>query len=325
MTFMQLKSNLYTKMMLTITALVLLGMIALPTNAEAAVTFDPSVDYLDVNSAIVIEFDRPIQLVSSADVDLFEAGSITAIGTNKSATNNKLTITPSSTLKKDTDYELRFVGHAVLGTDNSQVLPITSPGNLVYRISTDSLTFEQLMSKTREINYLINDYTPRRILVKAPIRYIAQLDVIHKRQEAVQGSTTESVTNLDLTINNSNVVKRIKITPMRNGKALQTPREFDNLNLSGAKVFDVGFTKLPDTSAFDIEVILYDIDDNQLDSRIVKIPLESKNITTVKQKDTFKTAGRNYTLYDLMNKPNDLQQLLNENRMSEITVQVKQQ
>lgn len=322
MTFMQLKSNLYTKMMLTITALVLLGMIALPSNAEAAVTFDPSVDYLDVNSPIVIEFDRAITgNLDNKNAEWVEvsSGITTKPGLSVGASNNKLIINPGP-LKKNTDYRLQFGPGVAFDTNSVDLLDGKS-----FNISTDSLTFEQLMSKTREINYLINDYTPRRILVKAPIRYIAQLDVIHKRQEAVQGSTTESVTNLDLTINNSNVVKRIKITPMRNGKALQTPREFDNLNLSGAKVFDVGFTKLPDTSAFDIEVILYDIDDNQLDSRIVKIPLESKNITTVKQKDTFKTAGRNYTLYDLMNKPNDLQQLLNENRMSEITVQVKQQ
>lgn len=315
MTFMQLKSKLYTRIMLTITTLLLLGAITLPTNAEAAVINDPETSYLDVNSAIVIEFDRPISPtdIDATKIQLVEVGggSGPSLSANPDSGNNrKLIIRPSAPLKKNTDYQLKF---------------LTGSGEKVFNISTDSLTFEQLMSKTREINYLINDYTPRRILVKAPIRYIAQLDVIHKRQEAVQGSTTESVTNLDLTINNSNVVKRIKITPMRNGKALQTPREFDNLNLSGAKVFDVGFTKLPDTSAFDIEVILYDIDDNQLDSRIVKIPLESKNITTVKQKDTFKTAGRNYTLYDLMNKPNDLQQLLNENRMSEITVQVKQQ
>ena len=191
------------------------------------------------------------------------------------------------------------------------------------------------MSGSRpEINNLILDYTPRKINVTAPVRYVDELEIIHKRQALVQNNTTESVTNIDITINdkaidNSNGdIKRITVTPKMNGVPLQRAKEIDHLNAvsnAGKKLYDFGFTQLPDTSAFDIEVILYDDNDIPLDVRIVKVPYESNNTTTIKQRDRYRFAGRTFTLYQLLDKPRDLQTLLDENRMDEIKVQVVQQ
>ena len=94
--------------------------------------------------------------------------------------------------------------------------------------------------------------------------------------------------------------------------------------MTGKKLYDFGFTQLPDTSAFDIEVILYDDNNIPLDVRVVKVPFESKDTTTITQKDRYRLAGKTFTLYQLLDKPKDLQTLLDENRMDELRVQVVQ-
>ena len=231
--------------------------------------------------------------------------------------------------KKNKDYILKISDHIVLDSSSNNILPLpavitaTTPA-IQYPISTNFLTFEELMSGSRpEINSIIQDYTPRKINVTAPVRYVDELSVIHKRQALVQSSNTESVTNIDITITDKAIdnpngdIKRITVTPKMNGVPLQLAKEKDNLNAipnSGRKLYDFGFTRLPDTSAFDIEVVLYDDNDIPLDVRIIKVPYETNNTTTIKKKDRYRFAGRTFTLYDLLNRPRDLQTLLDENR-----------
>lgn len=347
------------KTIMVLVAFATFAALAVPSKSYArSILKHPDTAYLEVTSPIVIEFDGPVQWNTSyaggyytgssfgpsaahPGIRLIElsSGLPVEITMSLDTSKKKLIITPNpaGAVKwvKNKDYRLEITDHIVLDNTGANFLTFygTSP-SITYNISTSFLTFYQLMSGSREINQIIEDYTPRKIRVTAPDRYLEEISVIHKRQEIVQNSTIESVTNIDISFENKTLdnsfgdVKRIEVTPKRNGVAIQSTQTVDNFNITsntGKKMLDFAYTRLPDTTSFDIEVVLYDSNDIILDKRIVKIPLESKNITTVKQKDRFRYAGRTFTLYDLLNRPSDLQGLLDENRMDEIKVRVVQQ
>ncbi|KAA9014561.1 hypothetical protein [Niallia endozanthoxylica] len=353
------KYNVFRKTIVILAILFLISNIVFPMKSKADIVKDPDVGYLDAFRpgtsnpyAIVIEFDKLIQFSSGrigplpssttygpfTEIKLIHAGNEVPI--RLVISDNKLLIYPdpaSSASSGDLlwgenkDYELTITGPIVENIDSSYAFGTPNP-SYIFRISTYSLTFEELMSGSRKINTIIKDYTPRKINVLSPKRYIDVIDIIHKRQDLVQGSTTESVTNIDVTINHGSpanrLIKRIEVTPKKNGADLQITKVIDNLHLqslSGNKLYDFGFTRLPDTSGFDFEVLVYDINDNLLDKRIVKVPYEQSTTTIIKQRDRYTTAGKTYTLYDLLKTPTNLQKLLDENRMDEITVQVVQE
>lgn len=340
--------------------ILMLGTFVLPDKSEAqSIIFEPTTEYLHVNSPIVLEFDGQVMwnptfytsapttpAINQPGIRLVElsTGRQVEISFRLDATGKKLVITPNPSptnpiavkWEKNKDYKLEIMNHIIVESPGSGLFLPLSAGNppLTYNISTFHLTFQALMTGSREINQIIQDYTPRKIQVKAADRYIDEVSIIHKRQDLVQNSTMESVTNIDITFDNKAIdnpngdVKMMEVIPKRNGRALQTAKIIDNINITpnvGKKMFDFAFTKLPDTSAFDIEVILYDSNGIVIDKRVVKVPLESNNTTTIKQKDRYRFAGRTFTLYDLMNKPKDLQTLLTENQMDEIKVWVVQQ
>src|SRR6185437_3924998 len=140
-------------------------------------------------------------------IELLENGT-TPVNIRLVINGKKLMIYPDPTpplWDRNMKYELKIKNHVVEDTSGAIVLPlpaVITPSTLplTYNIKTDFLTFEELMSGSRKINQIIDDYTPRNILVKSPVRYLEQFDVIHKRQSLVQSSTTESVTNIDFTI-----------------------------------------------------------------------------------------------------------------------------
>ena len=355
------KSIFFRKMIVILSMIFILSTIVLPVHSHASIVNEPAIktDFLDVNSPIVLEFDKPIEwnttfpFISGASsahygITLWDISSTTpsAVSIILQTSGKKLIITPNTALKKKNDYKLEITDHIVLklGSNGDSLNPdnlvlpssVLATPPLTYKISTKFLTFKELMSgSSPEINSIIQDYTPRKINVTAPERFVEELSIIHKRQALVQNNTTESVTNVDISINNKIIdnangdVKRIVVTPKINGVPISgQTKEIDNINAipnSGRKLYDFGFTRLPDTSAFDIEVILYDDNDDPLDVRIVKVPYETNNTTTIKKRDRYRFAGRTFTLYDLLNRPGDLQTLLDENRMDEIKVRVVQQ
>ena len=150
-------------------------------------------------------------------------------------------------MKKNTEYKLEITDHIVLKSNadsnnitDYQVLDstVSTAAPQSFDIKTGFLTFGNLMSGSNaEINDIITDYTPRRINVTAPIRYIDELKIIHKRQASVQSNTTESVTNIDISVNDKAIdntngdVKSISVTPIVNGVPLpQQAKEIDHLN-----------------------------------------------------------------------------------------------
>lgn len=359
----------FRRMIVILSTIFILSTIISPIKSHADIVNYPNTDFLYVNSPIVLEFDNEIQFnpdpafntiapnaydAAHPGISLEEdSGYKVEISMKIDPSNpRRLIITPNPTQtiapfvfawKKNKDYTLKISDHIVLDSSLNIILPLpatvtaTTPA-IEYPIRTYFLTFEELMSGSNpEINRIIQDYTPRKINVTAPVRYVDELAIIHKRRAIVQNNTTESVTNIDITVNDRAIdnqkgdIKRIIVTPKMNGVPLQTAKVKDNLNVvsnAGRKLYDFGFTQLPDTSAFDIEVILDDDDydyNKPLDVRIVKVPYETNNTTTIKKIDRYRFAGKTFTLFDLINRPRDLQSLLDENRMDEIKVQVVQQ
>ncbi len=312
-----------------------------PNLASANIEKVTDTDYLKVDSPIVIQFDQLIRFRASVasspttftGITLIDQSNNTPVTISLVPSGTMLKVIPATNLNRNTDYELRITDHVVEALDGSIVLPTNRSGNVneSFPFSTESLSFKELMvGSNNKIKRLVDDYTLRQIYLKAPERYINQLDVIHKRREVVQGQATESVTNIDISLkdhaiyNTNGDINRIEVIAKAGNTVFQKD-ELLNLNLtsnSGAKLYDFSFTQLPDTRAFDIEILLYDDQDELLDSRLIKIPLDTNTITTVKQKDRFKLAGRTFTFYDLLAKPKDLQTLLEENRLNEIKVQV---
>ncbi|MBB6445153.1 Ig-like domain-containing protein [Bacillus benzoevorans] len=314
----------------------------LPANsAKAEVLYaTEDVENLKIDSPIVLVFDQAIQfnpmfITNPATpntnfngiqlLDLTNPLIPTPVSIHLEAAGNKLKVIPDpSLLSPDTDYQL------VIDKD---IVTTGAPGGFVfanaaliqtltYEFSTGSLSFLELMRGGGEINDLIEYFTPRQMIVTAPVRYFDKMEAIH-RQRGMSGTDTESVTNLNISLDDPyGKVVRIVV------KVGVQEKEINYLHISGASPsYDFAFAGLPDRG-YDIQVFAYNSvdeedDEHLLDSRVIKVaPTPNKATTTVKANDSYKMAGRSFTLYQLMQKEKDMQKLLTENSMKDIKVQV---
>ena len=109
--------------------------------------------------------------------------------------------------------------------------------------------------------------------------------MIH-RQQGMQEKETQSVTNIDIEVNDDAVFNpNGDVVPLKycyNDETLPKKIIIDDkeyLNIvdnSGKRKYNIGFTGLPDDTDYDLKVVLYDNNDNILDSRIVKVPYSEK-------------------------------------------------
>jgi hypothetical protein len=316
-----------SKLLISFLLLAAILAVNLPANsAKAEVIYATEVDNLQVNSPIVVTFDKAIDAAllpaPGSDIqllDITDSLNPVAVGISLQAVGNKLKVIPNSNLASNTEYRLEIKKDAVKDDSGD---PVFDEAVLKRTFSTNSISFLELMMGGGQITNLINDFTPRQMIVTAPIRYVDKMEIIH-RQRGMNGTDTESVTNLNISLDDpTNKVVRIVVNA--NGQE----KEINYLNINvPSDSYDFAFAGLPD-SGYDIKVDIYDSvdeeeDQNLLDSRVIKVtPSPNKATTTLKVADSFKMAGKSFTLMQLLQKDKDMQKLLDENSLEDLKVQV---
>lgn len=344
MDFLILKKNFWR---LFISLLIFVSILAVYStkSAKADVVYaTDGIDYLQVDSPIVVEFDQEIQFSASMQsqnpgtpnpgftdirlIDVTDPQSPSPVSIRLDIDGNKLMVIPDpGVLSPNADFQLEITNDIVLSVStlsNPNPEPVFdtqfgSGEKITYFFSTESLSFFEFIRGGGEIMDIINDYTPEEIHVTAPVRYIKEMEIVHMRR-GMKGSDTESVTNLSIKLDDSGRdVARIVVKA--NGKE----KELEYLDIGTAQSsYDFAFVGLPD-SGYDVQISAYDEDDEPLDSRIIKMaPSGNKASTVRKEKNKYRMAGRTFTLHHLMEKGKDLQRLLNENDLDELKVQVKE-
>ncbi len=301
MNFVVLKRN---SGKLLVSLLLLAAMLVyLPADrAKADVIYETDrVDYLQVDSPIVLEFDQEIQFGSGITnpstpnpsftgihlFDITDSSSPTLVPIRLEVTGNRLKVIPDPILEPNTDYRLEISADMVTDTSGGFVFdnsPILATNKEVYEFSTYSLSFLDLMRGGGEINDLIEYYTPRQMIVTAPIRYVDEMEVIH-RQRGMNGTDTESVMNLNIELDDpapNRKVARIVV------KAHNQEKELNYLNITSARAsYDFAFAGLPDRG-YDIKVDVYNSftdedEENLLDSRVIKVAPAANKATTIER------------------------------------------
>lgn len=156
----------------------------------------------------------------------------------------------------------------------------------------------------------IQDATPRQIIVDAPKKYIEQVEVLHKKGNSL-AETDISITNIDIYTNGEEATRiEVKITGQE-PRIITDPFEDDGIK----KKFEIGFVNLNDS--FDITIDVKN-GSQPLETMIFRVPEGSSNIFKISQKFSYKTAGKRYSLYDLLSVNNLFADLLVEHKLQDI-------
>lgn len=334
------KSSKSSKLCISLLVFAIILVYLPATSAKADVIYaTDDVEYLHVDSPIVLKFDKEIKFDSTLvptpgtpsstfnGITLFDETD-QSVSIRLEIEGNRLNVIPDPALEENKDYRLEITNDIVTDLSRGYVFEDEEAlsSDIEYEFSTYSLTFLELMQSDGKITELIKEFnfTPRQIMVTAPRRYIDEMEVMH-RQKGIQEQVTESVTNIDIDIDDPDG-KVARIVVKAGGQTVE--RKYLNASSnSGSQTYDFAFTGLPDEGTYDMTITVYNSVDkeekeNILDSRVIKVSLEDETTTTVKFKNSYKMAGKSFTLYDLLAKENNLQKMLNENPMEGLNVQV---
>ncbi|MDF0726037.1 Ig-like domain-containing protein [Cytobacillus sp. S13-E01] len=217
--------------------------------------------------------------------------------------------------------------------------------NRQYKIEVDSYTFEltngyypSRISNTFKTSYmsfydlmvvekaklatLLNTYSNRQLIVSAPEKYIEELKINHKKQGKIEDdptqSITESLTNIDIFLKDTDI-SRIKVDILNNNKVIQS-RNAKKYTEKNQTFYTLSFGGLP--SNFDVKISVIGSDYYTKDELIAKVASGDKLFTEVKEKYTYITAGKSFTLYELLTDDKKFNALLQENNLRKIMVQV---
>ncbi|MBY0122296.1 Ig-like domain-containing protein [Bacillus sp. S/N-304-OC-R1] len=279
-----------------------------------------------IDSDIKIQFNSPIVSISAQYIKLYEKTNgiyydfpIKTVRKD----NQTLLIIPDGTLQFNKEYLVQINGPSI-GLQNG-----TYSQSLSYSFQTNYIDFYELMViNERRLTNLLDNYAPRQIKAFAPDRYINEINIIHKKPGAMKDDQTSfsGITNIDITTK-SNGVDTVHVDIMKNGKVLQkgyadpVPAKSKGAGQKSL-MFDIGFSKVPDF--YDVRVTALDSDQKILDSKILKFATENgKMINSYKEAYKYQTAGKSYTLYELLSNDKLFTTLLAESKMQDIKVQVE--
>lgn len=325
-------------------------LVYLPANsAKADVIYaTDGIDYFHVESPIVITFDRAIQYAPNISDTTFDGIVLeddeTSLPVNFSLEKdgNRLKVIPDSPLESNREYNLKITKDIVLDLSGSSVFededPLSDTNKMEYSFSTKSLTFLDLMKgEEGAISKLLEYYTPRQMMVTAPVRYVDEMEIIH-RKKGIGGEATTSLTNIALDIDDP--AGKVGSIVVKAGDQTLYKTYLNASDSNGSRTYDFAFSGLTDEIGYDLNVYIFssvidpDIElnleehletekDYLLDKRVYKVALKDSPSTIIKVKDRYKMAGKSYSLYQLLAKEKDLQKLLDENEnMEELKVQV---
>lgn len=156
------------------------------------------------------------------------------------------------------------------------------------------------------------DNTPREITIEAPKKYIENIEVIHSKSRSVSDVTIATpITNIDVNLKEVTGVSGVRVTVSQGVTDILTNVNMKPLE-AGSTGFSVGFATLPDNFDLKIEVLNGAV---VIETKVFKVPAESKDVFKIKDDYTYKTAGKDYTLYDLLADENIFADLLSEHSL----------
>ncbi|MFD1736953.1 Ig-like domain-containing protein [Bacillus salitolerans] len=232
-----------------------------------------------------------------------------------------VTVIPENRLEFNREYKIE-VGTYAIELENGYY-----PSAITNIFETNFMEFYELMVLDEaKLQGLLQDYTPREIVISAPKRYIENVEVVHKNKGKVANdasqAVTESLTNIDVKIFENEKVSQVKVEIIQNGKVIRsTVAEKASKASDKQEIYTKGFGNLPVN--FDVRITVYDSTFRSIDQKVAKLISADAMFSNVNEKYQYKTANKSFTLYDLLKKPEDFNTLLLENDMKKLMVQVK--
>jgi hypothetical protein len=233
--------------------------------------------------------------------------------------NDKVTIIPFYQLTFNQEYKIEIEGYSIQLTNGYYSSKLTT------NFKTNYMNFHELMAVgNTKLESLLNTYTARKLIVSAPKRYVDEVQIHHKTQgktkEDPKQTVTESLTNIDILVNDTNISKvNVKILNNKNGKIINN-RDAKKMTEGNKTFFTLSHGKLP--SNFDVKITVVDRYNETMDELILKVVSEDNLFTEVSEKYKYETAGKSFTLYELVSDENLFNKLLAESNIKKIMVQV---
>ncbi|WP_129077951.1 hypothetical protein [Anaerobacillus alkaliphilus] len=174
---------------------------------------------------------------------------------------------------------------------------------------------EFLLNENSAAENYLDFKSTREITVNAPKKYIEQVEVLHKKGSSL-AETDVSITNVDI-LTNGEEVSFINVFVNGNRRTINRPFETDGIK----KKFEIGYATLNDN--FDLRIEVISENNEMLEVMNFKVPEGSSDIFRINQKFTYKTAGKRYSLYDLLAGRNVFTDLLVEHKLEDIDAEFK--
>jgi hypothetical protein len=294
-------------------------------------TFFPNTQAKEVSNGTEIVLKMNVD-VSSVDKDLIRVYFIRSgfaipakIDSVTVEDKRNIIIKPAENLLGDKTYTIEVKKDAITLVNSSTKFP-TSTMTSTFR--TNFYTFQYVfVQSTNILETKLKTLLPRDLTVSAPKRYIEKVNVLHKKKGKLGSNTsapvTNSLTNIDVDVSKDDVAV-VEYQIFQGGslkvkKNAMLYKDSSSTSTSETNLYSLGFAKLPDV--FDLHVIAKDSEGKILDKQILKVVSEDGKIYTSEETYDYETAGKSYTLYELLSSPETFNKLLEENDMTQLMFQ----
>lgn len=238
---------------------------------------------------------------------------------------DSIIIVPEKLLEFNKSYKIEIREDAVEVQDKGRY-----PNDRTIYFETNYIDFYDMMvANPTKLSKILDTYTPRQLKVFAPERYIEEITVLHKKQGAVDRDVnqqvTDSLTNIDVIAKKDKKIDRMYIKirykghTMHSGNAVVLDDDEKNKNKKN-ETYTIGFGNLP--VSYDLVVTAYAANNEKLDEQTIKIAADDKLFSKINERYKYKTAGKGYTLFELLEKNTTFNDLLIENEMEKLKIQV---
>jgi hypothetical protein len=322
------------RLYILIGSLLLLVAVWIPTSIRVegtspSLTFYPKGTEVSNGTDIVLKMNVDVKSVDKNLINVYFVRSGSKIPVKiKSMTvvdKRDIVIKPAENLLGNKTYTIEVKMNAITLEGNASTFPYS---DMTSTFRTNYKTFHYVfVQSTDTLETKLKTLLPRYLTVSAPKRYIEKLSVVHKKKGKLGSNAstpvTNSLTNIDTRVIKSdvNVVEYLiyqqgKLKIKKNAMLYKDPSAKSTTETS---LYSLGFAKLPDV--FDLHVIAKDSEGKILDKQILKVVSEDGKIYTSEETYDYETAGKSYTLYELLSSPVTFNKLLEENDMTQLMFQ----
>ncbi len=310
-------------LLISFTLLFIKDVQAISYPAIVSSTPSPNNLHTPIDSVITVTYNDKVKNVYSSLVKLYEK---TNLGYTKEVflqdvkkDNNSIKLITLNELKLNKEYKV-VVPAYVVELNNGYY-----PHEYTFTFSTNYMEFYELMVLNEaKLTQVLSIYSPRQLKVFAPKRHIEEVHILHKNKGKFEDNqiATDGVTNIDIKTTGTEV-KNVHVDIKKDGRLVNKgfAREFNYDPKTESLSFDIGFSKMP--GYYDVIVRVFDSNNLEIDSKTIKFgATDGKLITDIKETYKYETAGKSFTLQQLLSDEKLFNTLMKENAIRKLKVQV---